>query len=148
MPVQLKTLIPLFAILIIIFLVARYFLVPESFGEKGHYRFNSVEENKQKALNYAGKQTCLECHEDKAMELESDMHSGISCETCHGPGLKHSENPDSSKMIVPAERAFCGLCHAFNPTREGILTQIDINEHNVKYKCIECHNPHAPWENL
>jgi DnaJ-class molecular chaperone len=146
MPPQLKTLIPLFAVFIFLFLVARYFLVPESFGVQGHFRFNSIEENRDKPMYYAGKDACAECHDDKALEMESDMHATISCETCHGPGLAHYDNPDSTRLIIPDERAFCGHCHAYNPTRKGMITQVDLNDHNVDKKCIECHNPHLPWE--
>jgi len=44
MPVQLKTLLPLFAVFILLFLVARHFLIPESFGKYGHYRANAIDE--------------------------------------------------------------------------------------------------------
>ncbi|MEZ5084676.1 MAG: hypothetical protein R2750_14735 [Bacteroidales bacterium] len=146
MPPQLKTLIPLFAVFILLFLIARYFLIPDSFGEEGHFRFDSIEENRAKSMNYAGKDACAECHDDKALEMESDMHAGISCESCHGPGLAHYDNPDSVRLIVPVEREFCGLCHAYNPTRKSKIAQVDLNEHNVDNNCIECHNPHLPWE--
>ena len=146
MPPQLKTLIPLFAILIALFLVARYLLVPESFGEQGHYRFNSIQENMDKPMHYAGKDACVECHEDKVEEIESGMHANISCESCHGPGLVHFDNPETTNIIIPAEREFCGRCHAFNLTREGKVAQVDLSEHNIENQCIECHNPHIPWE--
>lgn len=146
MPPQLKTLIPLFAVFILSFLVARHFLIPDSFGEHGHYRFDAVEENKEKVMQYSGKEACAECHDDQALAMESDMHANISCEACHGPGLAHYNNPDSARLIIPDQRSFCGLCHAYNPTRKEKLTQIDMNDHYVDKKCIECHNPHLPWE--
>jgi hypothetical protein len=147
MPPQLKRLLPLFAVFIIIFLVIRHFAVPESFGEHGHYRFNSVEENKEELMNYAGKESCTECHDDKTAELASDVHAGLACESCHGPGLAHYDNPDSNRVIVPNERAFCGLCHAINSSRNiKVIVQVDLKDHNPDKKCIECHNPHMPWE--
>jgi len=97
-------------------------------------------------LNYAGREACAECHEDKTEEMESDMHATISCESCHGPGLAHYDNPDSVRLIVPDERIFCGLCHGLNLTRKGKIAQVDLNDHNIDKKCIECHNPHLPWE--
>lgn len=146
MPPQLKTLIPLFAIFITVFLVARSLLIPESFGEQGHYRFNSIQENQDMPLNYAGKELCAECHDDKAEEMESDMHATISCETCHGPGLAHYDNPEPNNIMIPDERAHCGLCHEYNSTRKNKIAQIDMSDHYVDNKCIECHNPHLPWE--
>lgn len=146
MPPQLKRLIPLFAVFITLFLVARHLLIPDSFGEIGHYRFNSIQENKDMVLNYAGKEACAECHDDKAEELGLDMHANISCENCHGPGMAHYDNPEPSNINIPRERAHCGLCHQFNSTRGDKIAQIDLNDHNVESKCIECHNPHMPWE--
>ena len=146
MPPQLRTLIPLFVLLVAIFLVARYFLVPESFGEAGHYRFDSLDDNRAKPMHYAGKDACAECHEDYLLE-QSNMQAGLSCETCHGPGLAHYDNPDTARLLLPIEREHCGLCHSYNPSRSsGVITMIDLNEHNPEDNCIDCHNPHTPWE--
>ncbi len=147
MPPQLKRLIPLFALFVLIFIVARYFLVPESFGEAGHYRFNSLEDNMDRELHYAGKMACAECHEEYYEYLSTDMHAGLSCETCHGPGLKHIEEEDAAYITVPRSREFCGLCHAMNPTRNAdVVIQVDLTDHNTEKNCVECHNPHIPWE--
>ena len=147
MPPQLKRLIPLFAVFIGLFLVARYLLIPESFGEHGHYRFNSIDENKNIVLRYAGSEICIDCHEDQVEFLSSDLHAGLSCETCHGPCLDHANLEDSAQIIIPNQREFCGLCHAYNPTRKkDVIVQVDLSEHNIEKNCIECHNPHMPWE--
>ncbi len=147
MPPQLKTLLPLFAGFILIFLIARHFLVPESFGEKGHYRFNSIEDNKERVLNYAGKEACTECHAERATLLQTDVHATISCESCHGPGMAHCANPKTVKLELPDQREFCGKCHDFNPTRGKVIQQVDIKVHHIdKNRCIDCHNPHAPWQ--
>ena len=146
MPPQLKTLIPLFGAFIVLFLVARYFLVPDSFGKEGHYRFNSIAENKEKVMNYVGKEACADCHDDKALEIKSDVHAGLSCETCHGPGLAHIDSPESVKLIKSDQRSFCGTCHSINLSRGKVIVQIELKEHNPDKKCIECHNPHQPWQ--
>jgi len=146
MPPQLKTLIPLFGAFIVLFMVARHFLVPDSFGKEGHYRFNSIAENQEKAMNYAGREACADCHDDKALEIKSDVHTSLSCETCHGPGLAHIDSPESVKLIKPDQRSFCGNCHSINPSRAKVIQQIELKEHNPDKKCIECHNPHQPWQ--
>jgi hypothetical protein len=147
MPPQIKRLLPLFVIFIGLFLLARYFLVPDSFGKYGHYRANSIGENAAVTLHYSGKEDCAYCHDDIAAALDTDVHGGISCETCHGPGLGHVNNPDSIAVIKPSGREFCGLCHAKNPARKShIIMQVDLTEHNPDHDCIECHNPHMPWE--
>ena len=148
MPPQLKRLIPLFAIFIFLFLAARSFLVPKSFGEQGHYRFNSIAENKEKAMIYAGKEACDDCHSDRIQEMETDLHKGISCETCHGPGSAHIANPDSIKPMIPKGRDFCGMCHSLNPSRSKLVHQVDLKEHNVTENCIECHNPVGKYKDM
>lgn len=146
MPPQLKTLIPLFGAFIILFLIARHFLVPDSFGKVGHYRFNSIADNSSRPMSYAGKATCVECHAENGTLLESDVHATLSCETCHGAGLAHNADPKKVKMTIPDQREFCGKCHDYNPSRGKIVQQVDLAVHNVGKKCIECHNPHAPWQ--
>lgn len=94
MPVQLKTLLPLFAAFILLFLIARHFLIPESFGKYGHYRANSIDKIGALPVKYAGKALCIECHDIEAEKLASDAHSGLSCEVCHRPGTLHVDDFD------------------------------------------------------
>ena len=147
MPPQLKTLLPLLAIFVVIFLVVRSFLIPESFGKYGHYRANSLLEISEHPVKYAGKSACIECHDTEAAQLTSDAHSELSCEVCHGPGAKHVDDFDI-KLERPGTREFCGECHSINPARKiEIINQIDIKSHHPeKENCIGCHNPHAVWE--
>ncbi len=149
MPAQLKTLLPLFAVFILLFLIARHFLIPESFGKFGHYRANSIDEIASLPINYAGKDVCINCHETEGEQLSSDMHTSLSCEGCHGPNAKHADNYEIKEFLVKTgTREFCGRCHQLNPARklENVI-QIDIKEHHPeKEKCIDCHNPHAVWE--
>ncbi len=147
MPPQIKRLLPLFAIFIALFLLVRHFLVPASFGEYGHYRGLSLQENAAVVPHYAGKAACIECHGDVNDSLTSDVHTVLSCEVCHGPGLSHANNPDSVSLNRPSGRNFCGLCHSFNPSRPaGVIKEIDLSNHYVDKDCIQCHNPHKPWE--
>lgn len=147
MPVQLKTLIPLFVVFILLFLVARHFLIPESFGKYGHYRADAIDEVGALPIKYAGKAVCIDCHDIEAELLASDVHSGLSCEICHGPGAKHADDYEI-KLESPGSRKFCGRCHSLNPARKiEVINQIDTKEHYPeKADCIDCHNPHAVWE--
>ena len=149
MPVQLKRLVPLFVLFIVLFLVARHFLIPDSFGKYGHYRANSIDEIGALSIQYAGKSTCIECHDTEAEMLASDQHAGLSCEVCHGPNAKHADDYDVKDFLVKnGSREFCGRCHSTNTARKPeVIAQVDIKEHHPeKENCIDCHNPHAIWE--
>lgn len=146
-PPQLKRLFLAFAIFISAFLILRHLLVPKSFGQYGFYRGAALEEIAQMPFKYAGQKACLECHQDIENLKQQDVHSEISCETCHGPGQKHSENGDTTLLEMSVSRESCGLCHSKNAAKKKeAVFQVDLKEHNNKKKCIECHNPHKPWE--
>lgn len=147
MPPQIKRLLPLFIIFIGLFLIARHFLIPESFGKYGHYRALALDENAARPMHFAGRAACAECHEDVADAKSEDVHAGLSCEVCHGPGQAHVNAPGETAMFKPSGRDFCGRCHTLNPARNSnVITQIDLKEHNPGIDCIECHNPHKPWD--
>ena len=97
-PPQLKRLALAFTIFISAFLIIRHLLVPETFGQYGFYRGASLGEIEQAPLKYAGQKMCLECHQDIEDLKQQDVHSEVRCETCHGPGQKHSENGDTTLL--------------------------------------------------
>lgn len=146
-PPQITRLALAFAVFIALFLVVRHQLKPKSFGKYGHYRAESLVDNANIDINYAGHTACYDCHEDIRDLKETDAHSGLHCEICHGPGEKHVNSADAADIIKPTGREFCGRCHSKNAGKsEDVITQIDLKEHNVGKNCTECHNPHAPWE--
>jgi len=147
MPIQIKRHLIVLVILVAAFITFRQLMIPESFGDLGHYRANSLVDNEQKPMVYAGREICYDCHDDIFMVKEADFHARLACEACHGPGLAHIDNPDSVDMILPVSRDHCGLCHQKNAAKpQNVITQIELQEHNPENKCIDCHNPHAPWE--
>ncbi|MFC2080090.1 cytochrome c3 family protein [Bacteroidota bacterium] len=145
---QLRVLLVIFTALIIAFLVVRKLLIPDTFGDIGHYRADALTDNENMELMYAGKAVCIDCHSDINDLLQSDMHMNLSCEVCHGPGLKHADTMEPSDISKYSEREDCGKCHAINPAKPaGVIAQINLAEHNIDHeKCIECHNPHQVWE--
>jgi hypothetical protein len=146
-PPQIPRLLLAFTIFILLFLTVRHFLVPDTFGEYGHYRGASLIDNEQAEMHYAGHKACLECHQDIEDIKATDLHSGITCETCHGPGQKHVASGEAGDIFRPGSREDCGICHAVNSAkRKSVIAQIDLNVHNTGKKCIECHNAHQPWE--
>ncbi len=146
-PPQIPRLVIAFAIFISLFLVARHFLVPDTFGKYGHYRAASLIDNANPEIHYAGQQACFDCHQDIEDLKAKDVHSDIHCEVCHGPGEKHVLSSEAADIFKPSGREFCGSCHALNAAKpKSAIFQIDLNKHNVGKNCNECHNPHQPWE--
>jgi hypothetical protein len=146
-PPQLTRLALAFTVFIALFLFARSVLIPDTFGQYGHYRGASLGDNAGRELHYAGQQACFECHQDIEDLKLKDVHVTIHCETCHGPGLKHVTSADAADIVKPGSREFCGSCHEKNAAkRQTAIVQIDLKSHNTDKNCIECHNPHQPWE--
>jgi hypothetical protein len=170
MPQQIRRLLIAFAIFIALFLTFRYVMIPKTFGEYGHYRGASLEDNAAKPLQFAGSASCIKCHGDVVSEKSRGRHAGLACEGCHGPAYKHvkyadtvphAKLPDSLKLNKPSERSDCALCHEKNMARikiksdtvnYSVVKWIHAKEHNLinksdssELKCIECHNPHDPF---
>jgi hypothetical protein len=170
MPQYIKRLLLTFAVVISLFLGVRYLLVPESFGEFGHYRGLSLAENADHPLRYAGSAACGKCHQDIVDEKSAGHHAGLACEGCHGPSYKHClladstrtiPLPDSLKLERNTSRTYCATCHELNAARIKMVSdtvnvsvikmihekehgQVINKENNQPYACIECHNPHDP----
>lgn len=149
MPLQLRRPLMLFAVIIILFLTARYFLIPESFGEQGFYRAKALEENAAFEVKHVGDATCIECHDDIAAARDTSVHKTLRCEVCHTAGYKHVKSEEGKDIFKPDGLTNCKWCHTKNAARsEKVIKQVDINEHMVENgaeKCIECHeNPHNP----
>jgi len=143
-PQQIIPLAIIFGVTVTALIVARQLLVPDSFGDIGHYRADAVGEISALDVSYAGAQACLECHDDIYESKQMGNHRGLSCETCHGPAANHVEAPDEFLPIVPRERDNCTLCHGYNPSRPTGFPQIIPVNHSPGQACFNCHDPHAP----
>lgn len=143
-PPQITRLTLLAVILVGLFLIARHFLVPSSFGKYGHYRADSIAEIEALPVNYAGHGDCGACHPGIVKIKDSSSHKNVACESCHGPAKAHTEDPMSVKPMRPKGRDFCGLCHSKNAARPKTMPQIDLDKHNTGVECTACHNSHAP----
>jgi hypothetical protein len=145
MPPQLFRIFLLAVGIVTVYLIARYFLTPASFGQYGWYRGEALAELAARQPVYAGKKACEECHSDEYQKLIKHEHKTLSCEGCHGPGQAHADNPRKDN-IAKSSFAACLRCHEANPSRPKFLKQISVKTHYTGSKCTDCHVPHRPLE--
>ncbi len=143
-PQQLIPLIIMIVAIIGSLITARTLLVPDSFGDLGHYRADNTGEVAALELSYAGAHVCADCHDDISETKRDSHHSGVACESCHGPALAHTEAPDEFIPDAPRGRDGCLLCHGYNPARPSGFPQILPGQHNPTKACLICHAPHDP----
>ena len=143
-PGQIKRLPILLVLLVIALLVIRSMLVPSDFGKYGHYRGSALADAASQEIQYAGQYVCADCHEDEFDAKNEGYHKSLSCEICHGPAAKHTDDPDEGQLRAPRDRGYCPLCHEYLPSRPTGFPQIITASHNPRKPCISCHEPHNP----
>jgi len=136
-----------FVLFVSVFIFIQQHLKPDSFGKYGHYRANAIDDNKMRTSYFKSENKCKECHQDIYDLKDNDVHYGVRCESCHSPKINASVECKEMPPKVEGTLKFCGQCHAMNLGRlkKGV-PQLDFKEHKQGQNCIECHNPHAPWE--
>jgi hypothetical protein len=134
----------LFVVGIVAFFVLRWWMVPKSFGEYGHYRGAALAEIAARPMHYAGRAACEECHTDIVAKRKGSPHERIGCETCHGPQLAHVEAGGDQKPPLPDSRNLCPKCHAASPFRPKGFPQVVVADHAPSGPCTACHDPHSP----
>ena len=144
LPEQISRLLVVFIVLIGGVVVVRQYLVPTQLKETGFQRISAIENEASKEIKYAGAQACAECHDDIYSTKQDGFHQDLSCETCHGPAMTHTEDPSEVQPFVPRNRKNCTLCHSYNSSRQTGFPQINPVAHNPLNLCMTCHNPHDP----
>jgi DmsE family decaheme c-type cytochrome len=104
--------------------------------------------------DYAGTETCLECHEEFAEDMARTVHGQLNdyqypglatgCEACHGPGAKHADSEDAADIFNPNEAMgndgtdHCLACH-----QTGATLNWEISVHaESDVSCLSCHQMH------
>ncbi len=146
MKTHVKLVVLILVVFAIVFAAVRAVVIPDSFGKYGHYRGDSLEENKNLPLVYSESSACKDCHALHFKDWSENQHKGVNCETCHGPALNHVESPTAIKPIAETSKELCRRCHAFMASRPSGFPQVDFETHNPGKKCRSCHNPHIPFK--
>ncbi len=144
-----RVLLVLLLVLIVV-VVGRSFLVPNTFGDYGHYRYANVSE--QMAARpplHGGARSCADCHDDRSQALAKGSHAKVSCEVCHGPLGRHVKDGDVvAKMAVDRSPRLCGYCHRKIDGRPAKFPQVVFEKHVSgplgERGCLDCHDPHSP----
>ena len=110
----------------------------------------------QAGAAYVGEDTCLTCHTDMAKGYHGSPHSVKTdartpaakqgCESCHGPGSKHMEDPAANPVLRFTKAKpdqvndACATCHT-----KGPHALWDGSQHETRgLSCITCHSVHSP----
>jgi hypothetical protein len=133
-----------FAVGIFIFILARNFFVPKSFGQYGHYRGDALAEVRALPVNYAGHQACEACHTDVQDVKIKGKHARVNCEACHGPLATHADDPGNVTPEKLDTAKLCVKCHEANSAKPKSFPQVVSADHSAGLACNECHQPHSP----
>lgn len=127
------------------FLVVRAALIPADFGRYGHYRPGALDDARNRPLQYAGRQSCTDCHQELVQRAALNAHAPIACETCHGPSAAHVDADDPQHTLPSPidQKLLCTRCHAADPARPTAHPQVDPQNH-YDGACSDCHDAHAP----
>jgi DmsE family decaheme c-type cytochrome len=109
------------------------------------------------ARTYVGEDTCVGCHDTEGKTLQQTLHgkaqnphspaAAKGCESCHGPGSAHVEDPSQPDSIrrfttmKPRDVSdTCLECHS-----RGNHTQWKGSMHDARnLSCTTCHSVHSP----
>jgi Cytochrome c554 and c-prime len=128
----------------LVFLGARAFLVPRSFGQYGHYRGDALVEIATHPVHFAGHQACETCHGDVLEKKKAGKHVRVNCEACHGPLASHSDDPTSVQPARLDTAVLCVRCHEANAGKPKSFPQVASADHSSGLACDTCHQPHSP----
>ena len=109
----------------------------------------------QAPLSYVGNESCLGCHDNERQGYERTPHglaadvrtpaAARGCETCHGPGSRHADDPDNVPIVnrFPAMKpaavsAVCTTCHTRGPHALWGGSQHERRD----VACTSCHSIH------
>jgi len=147
-------------ILVVVFvagLLTRHFVIPESFGLDGPYRYDALNDIKEKEPVHGSRTACQACHADVWETSVEGKHAPVNCEVCHAPLTVHVKGEEKIAEM-PSDRSveLCAHCHQTLPARPDDMPQLDFLEHLTTLEaapsdgkieegtCLICHDVHNP----
>src|SRR5688572_21162370 len=105
---------------------------------------------------YVGTETCATCHTGFDASINATKHgqarnprtpaAAQGCETCHGPGEAHANDPEKvkprmfDKLAAQEVSATCTTCH-----NRGVHAMWQGSQHEQRnVSCVSCHSIHKP----
>lgn len=134
----------------------RLALMPDSFGEFGWYRGDNLAEQMAHPVKHGGNTSCKSCHGEAWGQHDDGGHASVPCESCHAPLATHA-NAKAKTADMKVERTYklCARCHQKLEARPKSFPQVQLDEHLDDQGetlegevCLNCHQPHAPLEDL
>lgn len=109
------------------------------------------------AAEFVGSDTCLGCHEDMNKGIAETPHGKAAhprspaaaqgCESCHGPGSRHIEDPADDTSIRKFDRMqprdVSGTCLTCHTRSTHALWQGSAHDAR-NLSCVTCHSVHEP----
>ena len=109
------------------------------------------------SASFVGEETCLGCHDDGAKGYAESLHGKAAnprspkanqgCESCHGPGSNHIEDPSVSGSIrvfpEMESRDANDACLSCHTRGSHALWQGSAHEAR-NLSCVSCHSVHSP----
>ena len=132
-------------------------LAAQAPGQQPPAQKNTAQPSPQQGATYVGQDTCIGCHDAEGKQIHGTAHgksenprspaAAHGCESCHGPGSAHVEDPSKPGSIkrfttLPAREASdtCLTCHS-----RGAHVNWKGSMHDERnLSCITCHSVHNP----
>jgi hypothetical protein len=87
---------------------------------------------------------CAACHAEIENTKSLSHHADIECSQCHNVPELHKNKPREYAASKPTTRALCGTCHAQDADSDENIPRVDMDMHETRYVCWQCHYPHLP----